>query len=147
MANAIVTDTLPSWLESSNTTAFEITTAGGPGDAVQRSPEASSPVYLGTVRLTRMVVITTDPALRPTIEPRYNTGVRPHVRNFAPEYCHQSARASAATGSDERVRGRDGNVPCGGHPSGDDLVTFQWQRNGINLGDGGHYSGSDDHER
>jgi hypothetical protein len=83
--NATVTATLPSWMQSSPT-AFEIS-AGGVGDVSTVLNGNQFQVNLGTVKLTRMIVLTTNPQLRATVQQRYDLQFRSAVCAIAPELC------------------------------------------------------------
>jgi hypothetical protein len=139
--NATVTATLPSWMQASPT-AFEIT-AGGLRD-VSATPQGGGSQFqlnLGTLQLTRLIIVTTDPLLRTSIQQRYDTQVRSHVCNFAPEQCvntppgitQQPSNQSVATG---------GTASFTTVASGSGTLSYRWQKNTVNLNNGGHYSGA-----
>jgi hypothetical protein len=103
-------------------------------------------VNLGTLALTRMIIITTDPALRPATQQRYDSQVKSHVCNFAPELCvnlppsigQQPANQSVVPGGTANF-----TVVAGGtSPLG-----YRWQKSWpdgqpfSNLNNGGHYAG------
>jgi len=84
ITNASVTLTLPTWLQSP--TAFEIC-ASGIRDVTTQTAGNQLQVNLGTVELTRMIVITKDAQLRETLQQRYDQQFRPAVCALAPELC------------------------------------------------------------
>jgi hypothetical protein len=103
-------------------------------------------VNLGTLALTRMIIITTDPTLRSATQHRYDSQVKSHVCNFAPELCvnlppsigQQPANQSVVPGGTANF-----TVVAGGtSPLG-----YRWQKSWpdgqpfSNLNNGGHYSG------
>ncbi len=139
-SNATVTATLPTWMQSSPA-AFEISPSGL-SDVTTQLNGNQLQLSLGTLNLTRMIVVTIDPQLRATIQQRYEETVWPGICAFAPEYCvpqpnpptitqHPSNRAVNLGGSATFAV-----VATGGSP-----LDYQWQKNGSNLSDGGHYSG------
>ena len=83
--NATVTATLPSWMQPAPT-AFEIS-AGGLSDVSTALNGNQFQVNLGTVSLTRMIVVTTNPQLRTTIQQRYDLQFRSAICALAPELC------------------------------------------------------------
>ena len=82
--DATVTATLPAWMQSPS--AFEIT-AGGLHDVGTAIAGNQVRLDLGRLDLTRMIVLTTNPQLRATIQQRYDQQVAPGVCAFVPEYC------------------------------------------------------------
>ncbi len=137
--NASITATLPSWLVSSNLGAFEIS-AGGINDVTTVLNGNQLQVLLGTLTVTRMIVITTNPQWRTTIQQRYDQMIRANVCAFAPELCVNKAPAIEQHPSNQIVApggtARFALVVNGSSPLG-----YRWQRNNVNLNDGGHYSG------
>jgi hypothetical protein len=79
---AMVTAILPSWLQSP--TAFEISAAGlSDVNSVQKGNRLQ--LTLGTLKLTKMIILTTNPQLRVNTQQWYETAVRPGVQRMAPE--------------------------------------------------------------
>lgn len=70
IAKAAVTVDLPDWLERPKT--FEIT-PGGVKSVAARAADAGLHIPLGTVEVTRMLVITADPALESELQGYYKT--------------------------------------------------------------------------
>jgi len=136
--NANVTVTLPSWLQSSPT-AFEIS-AGGLNDVTTSLNEGQLQLILGTLSVTRMIVITTDPQLRGTIQQRYQQLVRPGVCSFAPEMCVTYPPSIVQEPTSQSVVS-GGTVHFILLASGTSPLGYRWQKNQVNLTDGGHYSG------
>ncbi len=146
VANATVTATLPAWMQSPAPSAFEISPAGL-SDVTTQQNGSQLQVSLGTLNLTRMIVITTDPSLRATIQQRYDDKVRSGVCRFAPEYCTAQNLPPTLT-----LQPQPSSVCAAGTTSfsvaatGSGTITYQWQKNPgaswANLADGGHYSGS-----
>ncbi len=138
VSNASFTATLPLWLRNSPA-AFEIT-AGGLRDVTSQLNGGQLSVSLGTLNLTRLIVVSTDPQLRTTIQQRYNSQIRPGVCTFAPELCvtyppgitQQPASQGVAPGATAQFTLL---------ATGDAPLAYRWQKNQVNLNDGGHYSG------
>ncbi len=137
--DATVSATLPSWMVSSNTTVFEITTGGRPGDASWTLNGNQFTVYLGTLKLVRMIIITTDSSLRSTTESWYTTAVKTNLCSFAPEYCYSRPAITLQPVATNICTGATASFKVSA--VGSNSLAFQWQRNGVNLGNGGHYSG------
>ncbi len=135
--NATVMATLPTWMQSP--TAFEIS-AGGLSDVSTQPNGNQLQVNLGTLKLTRMIVLTKDPQLRSTIQQRYDQMVRPGICNFAPELCINYPPSIAQSPANQSV------VPGGTAnftvvAGGTSPLRYQWQKNNANLSNAGHYSG------
>ena len=140
VSNASVTATLPSWLQTS-LSGFEVT-AGGLSD-VSMTPQGGGSqlqVNLGTLKITRMIVVTKDSSLRPAIQQRYDQLVRPGVCAMAPELCVNSP-ASIAQQPATQVAASSGTANFFIVASGTSPISYQWQKNSVNLANGGHYSG------
>ena len=96
---------------------------------------------LGTLNLTRMIVITNNSSLRASIEQRYEEKVQPGVCAFAPEYCSLEVPPTIV------VHPQPATVCNGGGTSftvmavGSGTITYQWQKNYTNITNGGHYAG------
>jgi len=137
--NATVTVMLPSWMQSAPT-AFEITRGGQPGDANWTLNGSQFQINLGTLQTVRMIIITTDANLRTAVQQRYETQVKANVCSFAPELCvtyppsivQQPSSQSVVVGGMATFT----IVAAGTSPLG-----YRWQKNLVNLSDGGHYSG------
>jgi hypothetical protein len=138
VSGATVTATLPSWLQTS-LSAFEIT-GGGLNDVSMTRNGSQLQVDLGTLKITRMLVVTRDASLRATIQQRYDTQVRPGICVIAPELCVNTPPGIAQSPVNQFA-------PAGGTAnftviaSGTSPLSYQWQKNLGNLGNGGHYSG------
>jgi hypothetical protein len=139
VAAATVNVTLPSWLVGAS--AFEIT-AGGILDAATQPSGSQLLVNLGTLNLTRMIVITRNAELRGTLEQRYDQLVRSGVCGFAPEVCTQNLPPVITQ------QPQFGTV-CGGltvtasvSATGSGPLAYQWQKDQANLADGGRISGT-----
>ena len=137
--NATVTATLPLWMRPAPV-AFEIT-AGGLSDVSTSLNGSQLQVNLGTLKLTRMIVLTTNAQLRATIQQRYDQQVRPGVCAFAPELCLNLPPTIAQPPASQYVApGGAANLTC--LVSGSNPLGYQWQKNTARLADGGHISGS-----
>lgn len=139
LTNASLTVDLPAWMASP--TAFEIDAGGIRNISVQLSAD-SLQVNLGTVDLTRMIVVTTDSALRPALQQRYDGLFRTKVCNLAPELC------AAANPPGITAHPQPQSV-CSGDTasltvaaSGSTPLTYQWQKNQSDLVEGGRFSGA-----
>ncbi len=122
--NATVTITLPLWMQS-GVTAFEVTAGGLRAVDTQRNG-SNLQINLGTLVLTRMIILTTDPQLPLAIHQRYLQQVRANVCTFASELCGNAAPSivvppqSRAALSGENV---NFNVVANGMPT----PTYQWR--------------------
>jgi len=135
---ASLTAALPGWMTSPS--AFEIT-AGGVRDVAAQINGNQLQVNLGTLDLTRMIVLTNNSQLRTTIAQRYEQAVRAGVCTIAPEVC-------AAGGPPVLTQQPQSNTICAGSAAlftvaaaGTGTLTYQWQKNQANLSNGGSYSG------
>ncbi len=136
VANATVTATLPSWISSP--TAFEIS-ASGISDVTADQSGGQLQLSLGTLNLTRMVVVTADPELKATLQQRYDEQVAPRLCAFAPEYCGTAPRITQQPTSVTVAVG--GTASFSVSATGRDLH-YQWQKDGANLSDGNGLSGA-----
>jgi hypothetical protein len=137
VANASVTMTLPNWIGSPTT--FEIS-AGGICDVASQVSGSQLQLSLGTVDLTRMIVVTSDTQLKSTIQQRYAQEVRPRVCSIAPELCTVTAPTiTQQPVSQHALPGATASFTVAASGSG--ALSYQWQKNGANLADGGHCSG------
>jgi hypothetical protein len=137
IANAGVAVTLPTWLQSP--TAFEIA-AGGIHNVATQVAGNQLQVNLGTVDLTRMIVVTSNALLRNIVEQRYDQEVRAKVCSFAPEVCTSSGPTIILQPAAQSVcPGATATFTVSATGSG--TLSYQWQKNGSNLTDDGHYSG------
>ncbi len=144
IANATVNGTLPSWLSSA--TAFEIKPSGL-SDVNAAINGTTMQLNLGTMPLTKMIVITTNPQLRSTIQARYVQEVWPGICQFAPEHCVTQVSPPVIN-----VQPTSHTVAPGGTTtftvvaSGSDPLSYRWQKSSpdgppfTNLTNGGHYS-------
>ncbi|MGQ9651900.1 MAG: immunoglobulin domain-containing protein [Phycisphaerae bacterium] len=131
---ASLTLKVPTWLQSP--TAFEIA-AGGIRDVTTQVAGDQLQMDLGTVDVTRMIVLTSSALLRNGLEQRYAEEVHPKLCSFAPDVClpmiTQQPVSQIATA---------GSTACFAiQASGVGTLSYQWQKNGWNLVDDGHYSG------
>jgi len=139
VANSIITATLPSWLAGA--TAFEIKPSGL-FDANAAVNGTQIQLNLGTLNVTRMIVVTSNPQLRSTIQARYVSQVWPGICQFAPEYCtQQSAPPSISVHPPNRAVAPGGSTTFTVVATGSDPLRYQWQKNNVNQSNGGHYSG------
>ena len=136
--NATLTATLPSWMQSSPT-AFQIA-AAGLSDVSTVLNGSQLQVNLGTLTLTKMIVVTTDPTLRSTIQTRYNQVARPGICAIAPELCVNNPPTIAQQPSNQSVAA-GGTANFSLVVSGTSPFSYQWQKNSVNLSNGGHDSG------
>jgi len=134
VAGASLTVSLPGWLQSPE--AFEIA-ASGIRDTTTQLAGNQLQVNLGTVDVTRMIVVTSNPSLRDSIEQHYAQQVHPRLCGFAPDVClpvitQQPVAQVATVGS---------TISFTVEASGVGTLSYQWQKNSSDLLDGGHYSG------
>ncbi|MGB9625863.1 MAG: immunoglobulin domain-containing protein, partial [Phycisphaerae bacterium] len=140
LADASLAVTLPAWITSPS--AFEIT-AGGISDVSAQTMGNRLQVELGTVDLTRMIVVTADPQLKATMQQRYQVEVWPRVCAMAPKYC-----APPESPPIIRRQPLPQDVALGGRVTfslfaiGSGTLRYQWQKDQSNLIDDGHYSGT-----
>ena len=121
---------------------FEITTGGRPGDASFSVAGNQLVLYMGTLHLVHLYVVTTNTTLRSTIQSQYDSEVKANLCTFAPEYCQSPPSITQQPAATTLCPGGTATFSVAATTTGSDPVTYQWQQNGINLGDGGHYSGS-----
>lgn len=137
VANASLAVSLPAWLAAP--TAFEIT-AGGVRNVSTQLAGNQLQVNLGTVDVTRMIVVTSNSLLRSSISQRYSQQVQPKVCAFAPEVCVPAGPTITQQPVSQTVHpGESALFTVVATGSGS--LAYQWQKNGTNLVDGGHYSG------
>jgi len=137
--NATVTLTRPAWMHGP-LEAFEVTAAGlyGVGTATNANQVQ---VNLGTLTLTKMIVLTTDPALRSALQQRYEQEVHPGVCAFAPELCTNRPPTIAQQPAAQTVQvGETASFSVSA--TGTLPLSYQWRKNNLNLEDDGHYSGA-----
>jgi len=136
--NAYVTNTLPTWLQPSPT-VFEIT-CGGLKPVNTELIGSQLRVNLGTLAVTKMIVLTKNPTLQSTIQQRYDTLCRPGICTFASESCTNIPLTIAQQPASLVLSpGSSGSFSVSAFGTG---LKYQWQKNLSNLSDGGHYSGS-----
>ena len=137
VSDAVVTATLPAWIQSPG--AFEIA-AGGLFNLSSTLAGNQIQLNLGRLDLTRMIVLTTNPQLRAVIQQRYDQQVAPGVCAIAPEYCsaappsitqHPASLTVAAGGTAHFTVAATGTG-----------LSYQWQKDGVILSDGGRVSGA-----
>jgi hypothetical protein len=138
VSNATVTLTLPPWLASSS--AFEIAASGVTNVNTQINDNQLQ-VNLGTVNISRMIVVTSNALLQDSITDRYNQLVRPKVCVFAPDVCAQNTTPQIAQQPQSRSTCPDTTVTFSVVATGPGTLTYRWQKNLVNLNNGGHYSG------
>ena len=136
ISDATVTATLPAWLQSP--TAFEIA-AGGLSDVSTQLSGNQLQLNLGTLDLTRMIVVTTNTELKATLQQRYDQEVAPGVCAFAPEHCGTTPSITQQPTSVTVAMGD--TVPFTVAATGGNL-RYQWQKDGVNLSDGNGISGA-----
>jgi len=138
VANATVTLALPSWMQTA-LSAFEVS-AGGLSDVSTQVNADQLQATLGTLKITRMIVLTKDAGLRAMIQQRYDTEVRPGVCAIAPELCVNTPPSIAQQPISQYVA-PGGVVDFTVVVSGSSPLSYQWQRNSAKLSNGEHYSG------
>ncbi len=147
VSNASVTVTLPTWLSSPS--AFEIS-AGGLADVATQLNTGQLQVNLGTLNLTRMIVLTQNPQLRATIQQRYDQLVQARVCAFALDVCSQQIPPTVTQHPPTLTQCAGTNTVLSIVAAGPGTLTHQWQKNPdpggsgswTNLTDNGHFSGA-----
>ncbi len=128
-SNATLTATLPTWMRWP--ISFEVS-AGGLGAVNTQTNGNQLQFNLGTLKITRMIVLTKDPQLPVMIQQRYNQQVRPGICTMASELCSNSAPTIVLQPQSQTVLlGSNAlfTVVANGTPS----PTYQWRYNGANL--------------
>jgi hypothetical protein len=139
--NATVTATLPSWMRAPAPSAFEVRPSGL-HDVTTSLAGSDLTIHLGTLNLTRMIVITNNPTLRPMIQQRYEEKVRPGVCAFAPEHClPQNVPPGIVQHPMNQVVVPGGSTVFTVVASGSSPLSYEWYKDNSLLADGGHYSG------
>jgi hypothetical protein len=138
VANATVTVPLPAWMQT-GVTGFQVAASGLSDVSTQRIGNQLQ-VNLGTLKITRMIVLTRDGGLRATIQQRYDTEVRPGICAIAPELCVNTP-PSIAMQPISQFAAPGGVVEFTAVVSGASPLAYQWQKNTVKLNNGGHYSG------
>lgn len=138
VSNATATVTLPAWLRSAPS-AFRIA-ASGLTDVPATLNGSQLQLTLGTLNVTQMIVVTTNPQLRATLQQRYDQLVRPGVCVFAPEQCVNNPPTITQHPSSQSVD-PGATATLAVVAGGTGPLSYQWQKNGSNLSNGGHYSG------
>jgi len=122
-------------------TAFEVR-ASGLFDVATSLNGGNLTVQLGTLDITRMIVITTNPQLRATVQQRYETEVWPGVCAFAPDQClPQTSAPSIVQHPTNQTADQGGSATFTVVAAGTSPLNYHWQKNNANLSNGGHYSG------
>jgi hypothetical protein len=130
VANATVTATLPAWMLPSPM-VFEVTTSGLKAANTQLNGNQLQ-INLGTLQLTRMIVITKNQEVPLLTQQRYAQQVRPGLCAFATEFCTNSAPAIVVPPqSQAAVLGDNVTFTCAA--SGFPLPTYQWRFFGTNI--------------
>ena len=139
--NATITVTLPDWMQSSTPTVFEFNREGLKNVATALNGDELE-LSIGTLSVARMFIVTTDPLLRMTIQDRYDNVTWPGICNFASDVCSGITDPPSIVQHPSNTSVIEGGsatflvTASGGSP-----LSFQWQKNGSNLSNGGHYSG------
>ncbi len=135
--NATVAMTLPSWMQSSPT-AFEVS-ARGIYHVNSQVNGNQFQLNLGTLKVTRMILLTKDPKLLSTLQRRYDSECRPGICTFAPDYCTTIPLSITQHPANLVLSpGGSGSFTVAAFGTG---LKYQWQKNLSNLSEGGHYSG------
>lgn len=137
--NANVVAGLPSWMTSSPT-AFEVRASGLYNVATSLNG-SNLTVQLGTLDVTRMIVITTNPQLRAAVQQRYDQEVEPGVCAFAPDMCSQDIPPVITSHPQPSTICTGGSTLFTVSATSQSTMTYQWQKNSVNLTNGGHFSG------
>jgi hypothetical protein len=133
VANATITATLPAWLLAGPVApmVFEVATGGLKAANTQLNGNQLQ-INLGSLPLTRLVVITKNPQVPLLTQQRYSQQAQPGLCAFAPEFCTNSAPAIVVPPQSQTVVLGDPavfTVAASGYP----LPTYQWRFNGTNL--------------
>jgi hypothetical protein len=135
--SATVTFTPPEWMQTS-LTAFEV--AAGGIRSVSTQPIGNQlQLNLGTLKVTKMIVLTKDVQLLPTLQQRYDQVVKPGLCTFASAYCTNTPLSIAQQPANQTVIS-SGTASFTVVAFGTSLA-YQWQTNGVNLANGAHYAG------
>jgi hypothetical protein len=140
IANATLTVTLPAWFAGA-AQAFEVRPSGL-YDVPATSLSGQLQLTLGTLNVTKLIVLTTNAQLRSEIQSRYLTQVWPNICAFAPEHCLPQNAPPAITehpASRTVLPGTTASFTVAA--SGSTPLYYQWQRFGTNLTNGGRYAG------
>ena len=137
LTNATVTVTLPSWMQYPS--AFEVAASGLSAVPLQTNGNQLV-VSLGTLNVTRMIVLTRDAQLQAAIQQRYTQLVQPGVCSFAPESCVNDPPGIVQQPGGQFVL-PGATAAFSVIASGSSPLSYQWQKNQANLANGGHYSG------
>jgi hypothetical protein len=138
VAAASVGVTLPAWMTSPS--AFEISAAGIRDVATQQNGNQLQ-VSLGTLNITRMIVLTSNAQLRSTIQQRYTQTYRARVCAIASDVCAATPPTITQQPQSQTVaEGHSATFTV--VASSTAALTYKWQKNQADLADGGHYSGT-----
>ncbi len=130
VTNATVTATLPAWMQPAPM-AFEIT-AGGLKAVTTQLDGNQLQVNLGTLELTKMIVLTRNVQTPTLIKQRYDQKVRFGVCSFAPALCGNVAPTIVVPPQNQAVLQGDSPlfaVVANGTPS----PGYQWRFNDNNI--------------
>jgi len=129
ISNTTVAVTLPAWLQSP--TAFEIASNGIRSVSTQIAGDRFQ-LNLGTVNLTRMIVITSNPLLRDTLEQRYDLMIRTNLCALSPSSCVTNPPIIIAQPQSQLARPGT-NVTFNVAAAGTHPLAYQWRFNGTNI--------------
>ncbi len=127
--NATLTAVLPSWMRWP--LAFEVT-AGGLRAVNTQTNGNDLQINLGTLPLTRMIVLTKNPQVPTMIKQRYDQQVRSGICTMASEFCTNSKPAIVLQPQSQVVvlgTNATFSVVASGTPN----PAYQWRFNGTNL--------------
>ncbi len=130
VANATLTATLPAWMLPAPM-VFEVTASGLKAANTQLNGNQLQ-INLGTLQLTRMIVVTKNPQVPWMTQQRFDQQVRPGICAFASEFCTNSAPAIVVPPQSQTVLKEDNaffTVAASGAP----LPKYQWRFKGTNL--------------
>ncbi|GMU20842.1 MAG: hypothetical protein AMXMBFR13_09380 [Phycisphaerae bacterium] len=140
ISNASVSLGLPSWMISSPM-AFEVGRTGI-GNVGTSQNGNNLTLSLGTLDVAKIVIVTTDPQLRMTLQQRFDQHVWPGICNFASSVCQQNTSPpSLLAHPSPQSALAGGSATFTMVATGGSQLTYRWQKNSSNLYDGGHYSG------
>ncbi len=127
---------LPAWMPSA--TVFEVS-ALGTSDVSTQVAGSRLQVNLGWTDLTRMIIVTSDPTLRAQLQQRFDDQFQEKVCRISPLLCVPPAITKQPVGQTILL---GENAVFSIEAQGLLPLTFQWQRDGIDLVDGGAINGA-----